>query len=109
LLAGDVAHGAALRAVQRANLFLRTTLYDGNAISIREALFLGTRVIATDNGMRPTGVRLIPVLDVAALEASILNELSTAQDDIPTGQSGIDNLQQVLDLYRELDPEILPR
>ena len=63
LLCGDVPHAVTMRAIADCRMLLRTTLYDGDAISVREALFLGTPVIATDNGMRPDGVRLIPAGD----------------------------------------------
>ena len=49
------------------DLMLRTTLYDGDAVSVREALHVGTPVIASDNGMRPAGVHLIPKSDLHAL------------------------------------------
>ena len=39
-------------AMSRITIFLRTTLYDGDSISVREALHLGVPVIASDNGMR---------------------------------------------------------
>src|SRR5215469_4994371 len=72
LLAGDVPHAVTMEAVSRSRLMLRTTRYDGDALSVREALQLGTPVIATDNGMRPAGVRLVPVNDAAALGQVIL-------------------------------------
>jgi len=56
LVAGNVPHEQVLHLMDRADVLLRTTLFDGDAISVREALHLGTPVIATDNGMRPDGV-----------------------------------------------------
>ena len=56
-----------LRAIWDADVFLRTTLYDGDSVAVREALHLGTPVVATDNGMRPEGVRLFPVGNLDAL------------------------------------------
>ncbi|MCV4567241.1 hypothetical protein OFB72_32285, partial [Escherichia coli] len=53
---GDLPHVITLQMISSANVLLRTTRFDGDAISVREALFLGTPVIATDNGMRPEGV-----------------------------------------------------
>lgn len=105
LLTGDVAHPQTLRAIQDADVLLRTTLYDGDAVSVREALFLGTPVIATDNGMRPPGPRLIPVQDAAALEAAIDGviadrPISGARSEL----SGRENLDAVFELYRELAP-----
>src|ERR1022692_286009 len=46
LLCGDVAHEGALRAIARSDVVLRTTLYDGDSVAVREALALGTPVIA---------------------------------------------------------------
>jgi hypothetical protein len=34
---------------------MRPTFYDGDAISVRESLFLQTPVVATDNKMRSGG------------------------------------------------------
>lgn len=102
LLCGDVPHAVTMRAIADCRMLLRTTLYDGDAISVREALFLGTPVIATDNGMRPDGVRLIPPSDSGALVQSILAEL---QDPAPAKaklERDDRNLAAVLDLYRDV-------
>jgi glycogen(starch) synthase len=105
LLTGDVAHAQALRAIQDADILLRTTIYDGDSVSVREALLLGTPVIATDNGMRPAGPRLIPLRNADALYAAIAEILGrkregTAQSEL----SGRENLEAVFELYRELAP-----
>lgn len=76
LLTGDVPHRRTLRAIAFCSALLRTTLYDGDAISVREALALGTPVIATDNGMRPAGVHLVPLGSEAALQAMIVRALA---------------------------------
>src|SRR5207253_5339724 len=52
LLYGDLPHAVTLRAILKCDVLLRTTLYDGDSVSVREALYIGTPVIATDNGMR---------------------------------------------------------
>ena len=107
LLAGDVPHSSTLRAISAASVFLRTTLYDGDAVSVRESLVLGTPVIATDNGMRPEGVRLVPVSDVAALERAILAVVSLGGQPVrDLGNSATGNLDAVLQLYQELDREL---
>jgi glycogen synthase len=102
LLAGDVTHEATMEAVVRSRLMLRTTLYDGDALSVREALQLGTPVIATDNGMRPAGVRLIPKSDLQALANSIGAELQqpAVPREVASGDEG--NIRAVFDFYREL-------
>lgn len=104
LLTGDMPHSGTLRAIQEAGVLLRTTLYDGDAVSVRESLFLGTPVIATENGMRPDGVRLIPLSDMPALAQAIIEQLSgNSRPAARAGESGRENLEAVLELYRELD------
>lgn len=102
LLCGDVPHDVTMRAIADCHIMLRTTLYDGDAISVREALFLGTSVIATDNGMRPDGVRLIPTSDTSALVDAILAELRNPAPPGAKAQKDDQNLAAVLDLYRDV-------
>jgi glycosyltransferase involved in cell wall biosynthesis len=71
LLAGNVPHDETLKLIAMADAMLRITLFDGDAISVREALFVGTPVIATDNGMRPAGVVLTPCGDADELVKNI--------------------------------------
>jgi len=103
LLCGDVPHNATLEAIRKSNVMIRTTLYDGDALSVREALHLGTPVIASDNGMRPKGVRLIPPSNPVALCRALEQTLedprpSMAELSCPDEQ----NLEAVLSLYDEL-------
>jgi glycosyltransferase involved in cell wall biosynthesis len=104
LLYGDLPHAATLQAVKRADLMLRTTWYDGDALSVREALHFSLPVIATDNGMRPEGVRLIPPRDPKALLAAIEEALAKPRPkrEPVAGKTENANLLAVLDLYREL-------
>jgi glycogen(starch) synthase len=102
LLCGDVPHAITMAAISRADLMLRTTLYDGDAVSVREALHLGTPVIASDNGMRPAGVQLIPKSDLQALLHAIEDRLAQPTDRKAQSGSDESNLQAVLDFYREL-------
>lgn len=100
LLAGDVPRPKTLAAIARASLLLRTTHYDGDALSVREALSLGTRVLASDNGMRPAGVQLLQALDPDVLAAAIPCALTTPVAERAVG--GPDSMRQVLDLYDQL-------
>jgi glycosyltransferase involved in cell wall biosynthesis len=102
LLCGDVAHEGALRAIARSDVVLRTTLYDGDSVAVREALALGTPVIATDNGMRPAGVRLIPARDPAKLLEAIEAELAAGGAHPRPAAGGEENLEAVVRFYREL-------
>jgi glycogen(starch) synthase len=105
LLCGDVPHHATVKVISRSDAFLRTTLYDGDSISVREALQLGVPVIATDNGMRPAGVHLIPASNAEALSVEIISVLQASTTrNTPPPAAGSDDLDDLLDLYRSLLP-----
>jgi len=102
LLPGDVAHGATIEAITRARIMLRTTWYDGDAISVREAMQVGTPVIATDNAMRPAGIRLIPKSDLTALLSAIEAELQRPMPRKERTPADESSLQEVFDFYQYL-------
>lgn len=102
LLPGDVPHAATMQAFSRSRILLRTTLYDGDAISVREALQVGTPVIATDNAMRPPGVVLIPKGDLPALLRAIEQQLEQPKQYREVRPADEGNLQLVLDFYQDL-------
>jgi glycosyltransferase involved in cell wall biosynthesis len=106
LLGGDVAHDEAMIAVHASDLFLRTSRYDGDSIAVREALHLGVPVIATDTGMRPPGVHLIPMSNAAALANEIEELLSRPEGERRIGRATDENIAAVVDLYRELMREM---
>jgi glycosyltransferase involved in cell wall biosynthesis len=102
LLCGDVPRAATLNIVVRSDLFLRTTWYDGDAISVREALQFDVPVIATDNGMRPVGVTLIPPRDRSALVHAATALLTRPKSPRLAKPANFENLDRLLELYREL-------
>jgi glycosyltransferase involved in cell wall biosynthesis len=103
LLAGDVPREHTLLAIATADAVLRTTLYDGDAISVREALHLGTPTIASDNGMRPAGVRLVPMQDEPALVDAIARVVAEARPGArPAPTGGEENVEAVAGLYARL-------
>jgi glycogen synthase len=102
LMPGDVPHELALAAIARSDIFLRTTLYDGDSISVREALHYGTPVIASDNGMRPPGVRLIPKEDLRALVEAIREVAAVGRTAASIGKADEENIRQICDLYCEI-------
>jgi glycogen(starch) synthase len=102
LLSGDVEHAVTLRLMAESDLFLRTTLHDGDSISVREAIYLGIPVIATDNAMRPEGVELVPPSDPIALQQAIEKRLVNGAEQVSRGESGEGNIEAVLRLYEEL-------
>ncbi len=101
LLCGDVPHEQTLRLIAGADVLLRTTRYDGDSVAVREGLAHATPVVASDNGMRPAGVHLYPIGDVAALERAIETALAAGRG---AGVRDADtrNIDAVLDLYQGL-------
>lgn len=102
LLTGDVEHKITLHLINDCDILLRPTLFDGDAISIREALFLDTPVIATDNCMRPEGVRLMPVHDVDALIENIKDLAKSEGKPKLVRAEEKENILEVLNLYDEI-------
>jgi glycogen(starch) synthase len=105
LLAGDVPHPMTIELIRRADVLLRTTLYDGDAISVREALQLGTPVVATDNGMRPANVFLAPLGDAGAVAKQVMKVLETpprSDAAIAPGMRERDGIDDTLELYESL-------
>ena len=98
-LAGDVEHPVTLHLLNNSDILLRTTLFDGDAISVREALFLGTPVIATDNGMRPDGVNLITVHDADALIKNIGELADERPVRVTPAQDDMSNVHAIIKLY----------
>ena len=101
LLAGNIDHAVTLHLMKSAAIVLRTTLFDGDAISIREALFLGTPVIATNTGDRPDGVHLIDVGDENGLTNTVRKVMSDPGSRTTT-DDGFANIKAVIEIYKSL-------
>ncbi len=101
LLAGDVEHPITLNLIDEADILLRTTIFDGDAISVREALFLETPVIATDNGMRPENVEVIPVHDPEALVDRI-SAWVKAEKGVHRNKVDRSNISSVVTIYEDI-------
>lgn len=101
-LAGNIEHGVTLNLISDADIVLRTTLFDGDAISVREALFFGTPVIATDTHSRPEGVHLIAIGDGNALLGKIKEIVAAGTKDRPRSSPDASNIKAVVDLYEDL-------
>ena len=102
LLAGNIEHVVTLHLINDADILLRTTLFDGDAISVREALFLNTPVIATDTGARPEGVHLIGIGDKGELIKKIKEVASAGAQKLKEFLPNNANIKEVVDLYEEL-------
>jgi glycosyltransferase involved in cell wall biosynthesis len=80
---GDVEHALCRSLMARADLFVRPTRVDGDALSVREALALGVPVVASDAGFRPPGTLRFPRGDAGALAERIEQALASPRDAAP--------------------------
>jgi glycogen synthase len=93
---GELERHQALAVVAAADLFVRPTLADGDAISVREAIALGRPVVASAVGARPPEAMLFPAGDAAACAEQIFLSLSKR---LPENAHRVDCLPTLLDLY----------
>lgn len=103
LLCGDVERTVTLRLIADSDLMLRTTLYDGDSISVREAVHFGVPVVASDRAPRPEGVRIVPARDPERLREAAEQCLRNGGGRRPprTGPRE-ENLEALHALYEEL-------
>lgn len=101
---GAIERPRALALLQASTVFVRPTHVDGDAVSVREAIALGARVVATRVGHRPEGILLCDAGDPAALAEAIDRALKEGRPSTPVldGQGGQDGIDTVLDLYAQL-------
>jgi glycosyltransferase involved in cell wall biosynthesis len=98
-LCGNLQHQECLEVMSRSAVFVRPTLYDGDALSVREAQALGVRVVASATDFRPSGVLLyrsdVPGDIVAKALQALQSEGATPR---PYGND-FRNLEQVRQVY----------
>jgi glycosyltransferase involved in cell wall biosynthesis len=114
---GELARPAALGLLSQTDLFVRPTLADGDSVSVREALALGRRVVATAVGTRPAGVFLVPPGDDLQLARALREALSdpaaaSARGEglCEGGSAGTESFARIFDLYRGAEvPALAPQ
>lgn len=75
-----------VRLISMSDIVLRTTNTDGDAISIREGLFMGKTVIASDVVKRPSGVLLFKTRNINSLLEVVLSSKLNDSDNLSTNQ-----------------------
>jgi glycosyltransferase involved in cell wall biosynthesis len=89
--------------LRRADAFVRTPHREGDAISVREALAVGTPVVASDVGFRPSGVVRYRPADPGDLAARLRETLAgRSVDGGADAGEGERNFQFLLSAYRRL-------
>ncbi len=103
---GEIGHGSALAVLAAADVFVRPTLADGDALSVREALALGCAVVASDVGHRPPGCLVFPVRDVEALSARLAEALAPGRRPAPSSPPG--GFEALFGIYDALAQGVSP-
>ena len=74
---GEIPHERCIALLGQADVVVRSTFADGDAITVREALELGVPVVASDTAFRPAGVTLFRRGDSRDLLAKLKHVLAT--------------------------------
>jgi glycosyltransferase involved in cell wall biosynthesis len=101
-LCGNLTHGECLGVMSRSALFLRPTRYDGDSLSVREALALGVPVVASATDFRPDGVTLYRAGVFQDLVDKVLSAIGTRGVDKRRAASDYGNLERIWQLYLEI-------
>jgi glycosyltransferase involved in cell wall biosynthesis len=89
-----------ITVIRHASVMIRATTTDGDSLSVREALFLGKRVIASDCVSRPNGV----ILYKTGNQDDLMRIIKTVHLDIDftlSADSAIDSSLELISLYNE--------
>jgi glycosyltransferase involved in cell wall biosynthesis len=104
LAMGEQERPQLLAVMKSLDVFVRPTYLDGDASSVREALSLGVRAVASDTDFRPDGVWRFPVGDADALAARIDAALAA-----PAARLETTSLPALLAVYDGLPLHLPPR
>ncbi|MHB8865399.1 MAG: glycosyltransferase family 4 protein [Pirellulaceae bacterium] len=106
LIIEDNFHAAAL--FKKSDLFVRPTITDGDAVSVRECLWLGVPVVASDAVQRPEGCVIHGNLDLKSLAECVTRVLCDV-DEHRRRVEAIeikDSTSDILDVYRRIIAEV---
>ena len=97
---GDLAHESCLAVIARSDIFVRPTFSDGDATSVREAIALGTPVVASDVVIRPAGTVSFKTGDAHDFVSKMDSLLSAPGPRLRVRpEPGFNGIQRLLELY----------
>jgi glycogen synthase len=102
---GPLLNSLVLSVMSRLTVFLRPTYFDGDSLSVREALGLGIPVVASDTGLRPRGVILFARGERDKLTERIthvVDHLEEVRSGIPLDRGSTTDIK-LLGIYRQLN------
>jgi glycosyltransferase involved in cell wall biosynthesis len=89
-----------IKLILKADMVLRPTNTDGDALTVREGLFLGKSVIASDVVIRPEGTKLFKNRDAGSLAQVIAAVIGAGENDAETAENAADSLKSYITYYR---------
>ncbi|HVE82659.1 MAG TPA: glycosyltransferase [Myxococcales bacterium] len=95
---GELPHWEALALMEHASAFVRPTTVDGDAITVREALALGTPCVASDASARPEGTLVFRAGDAGDLADKLYQAFQGPRRVV----RGPDAAEFLLQLYEEI-------
>jgi glycosyltransferase involved in cell wall biosynthesis len=101
---GPLSHDVVIAVMKRLTLFLRPTSFDGDSLSVREALAVGVPVVASDTAYRPEGVirfRIGDIQDLVEKVQYVMGHLEEIRAQIAVATRP-NSKEHVINLYREL-------
>jgi glycosyltransferase involved in cell wall biosynthesis len=98
-LAGNLGHDECLAVMQRSAVFVRATHYDGDSLSVREALSLGLPVVATATDFRPEGVIGYPRGSFEDLAGKTIAALGVARRGEDRPAADREHLARIREVY----------
>lgn len=84
--------------LKRVDYFIRNTSTDGDALSVKEALHVGCRVLCSDVVDRPCGCTLFHYCDTQSLAKGIIQATNT-----PQSHTQINGAEQLMQLYERVN------
>ncbi len=99
---GEVSHERCLSLLREADVVVRSTFADGDAITVREALDLGVPVVASDTAFRPAGVVLFRKGDVPDLLEKLTQVLTAPSARPERTATTVQSAQDLWRIYTEL-------
>jgi len=96
------------RILRSSDLFVRPTSTDGDSVSVREALYLGTPVVASDAVPRPNECRVFLTRDIDDFAKSVRQALV----DLPELKKQVeatelpDNAREHMKVYKQLERKL---
>jgi glycosyltransferase involved in cell wall biosynthesis len=102
-LTGSLSREAASELIQRANVFLRTGLNDGDSFPVREALKAGTPLVAINDGNQPAAALLASIGETEAVALRVLRSLQIPRPQSEdAGPALCDAADDVIRLYKKI-------